>query len=359
MNDFNKINSGLPSFQKYNSSKIFIIKKTEMGKTIRSTLRKNFESSSEYFKEIPNVVIGKISNGPRESKENNKILDYSVVGGNTILKELEKTKNKLSKKASDKKLTLRDSNKTISKDQFKDSKTISSLNNIAQTSINNANKNFFYEPIDDKSLANLYDKLRERVVKNQNKELLKSNLSINKKTFNNKSTIPTNDTYDNFYNEEIPNKDINRLLNKQKKVLENFTENNLKTSQIENYIVKKFKKNPLNLLTKSSDSYLIKKEIINLADSKISDEEKKGIYNWIISLRRPKNFIGKREALINYGSQHNSNWHHYLETSPNIVEKVINPNFSNYKSLEMSLDNSCYLNLLTEISSLDQNKVSL
>jgi len=72
-----------------------VANKLDMGRTLRERLSDNFVNSESYFKEMPGVIIGKMPKGPKENQLDNSIIDFSVVGGNSVLQDITKYKKKI------------------------------------------------------------------------------------------------------------------------------------------------------------------------------------------------------------------------------------------------------------------------
>ena len=107
----------------------------------------------------------------------------------------------------------------------------------------------------------------------------------------------------------------------------------------------------------SGDSYLLKHEVINLVDSKTPFEEKIGNFNWIMSLRKPKNFKGSRDAFVNLGNDTNPHWQIVKENKPLDYERKGNP--ETFKVEKKALFNTISNDeIKKEISAIDNNIVS-
>ena len=93
---------------------------------------------------------------------------------------------------------------------------------------------------------------------------------------------------------------------------------------LSNYLINKTnKKTPEELLINNIDKYRVKKELINSIDNSVPFDKKYGVYNWSVSLRRPKNFHGTRTSMINVGSTTNPFWSIVREKNPCTSEIVL------------------------------------
>ena len=172
-------------------------------------------------------------------------------------------------------------------------------------------------------------------------------LKRNNKTKNNKDEVLFS----------IP-ENIKSEIRSQEKTIDLFEKNERIQKKLEEHLCNKTKRLTNNLLLNSGERYLFKHELNNIIDSKVPYEEKMGNLNWIMSLRKPKNFKGSREVYVNLGSNINPHWQMVKETKPINYEKKGNPEtFKNEKqSLFETIDND---DIKREISAIDNNVVSL
>lgn len=410
--------------------RFFVANKLDVTKTLYGKLKENFENSDYYFKEIPNIIIGKIPKGPKESPTK-KIIPYTVIGEDHFLTDISRYKNK--------RLTIKASHQDIGKLSIMPKKTVRStdttnissfmannqalINNssVAKSMLNNqqiAQKSSYIEYVDEKRINSIFEKLRQNIKENRQKEIetentlktstLSNNNIVETLQYHPSKTIDSNNNNMNNLNNNLltspspqsnnnlqhlnTNTDISlnnnnnistkfnnlitqnniidsrqgampkELKNKlefQEKTLKLYNINENKKRRIEDYITKKINSERNKLLINSGETHLIKKEIINLVDSKIPIEEKNGIFNWIISLRRPNNFIGERIAYVNYGDKFSPVWKIHKDVAPQKVEKIINPNIEgkDYRSLIESLKPYDENNVIREIETLNKNMV--
>lgn len=156
--------------------------------------------------------------------------------------------------------------------------------------------------------------------------------------------------------------EFSRKLLQQEKTINAFEDKLEKATLLEKYLQERCKKRSRrDLLMNSGDSYLFKKEIINIIDSKVPPEVKKGNFNWIISLRKPKDFVGQRSSIINIGNENQPLWQYYREVSPIPFEKVFKPtvNAALIRSNQFNSINSKSKEFTHEFSGLDDCVVSI
>jgi len=422
-----------------NKPRFFLANKLQMGKTLRSNLKNNFEKSENYLTEIPNVIIGRIPKGPKDDGTNNKqIKSYSVVGGPKIIAEIYKKRKHQFHHIASRAPSIVEKSIGTNKSKATNTNNINHLSIQHTHSINSNDTNSFninnlktkihgqhtnknekashLEYVDDKKINLIYEKYRN-IIKENN--LVSQSYNVSNKYSNNLNTNPSSFlTYDklnnnlgvkntnnainiqstdlhspsdkiystkqkdfmnNFFNtgnskfkinhnnSEIP-PEVQHSLNFQEKTLRLQNENSCKRKNMENFLEKKLNKSNDQLLINSGESYLIKKEIINLVESKIPLDQKHGIFNWIISLRRPKNFKGDRYAYVNLGDNYAPVWQLYKESSPIKIDKVVNPGTENkdYREyVNLLKNNSSILNknatseIVNEIEDLNKNEVRI
>ena len=122
-----------------------------------------------------------------------------------------------------------------------------------------------YEILDEDSLKNLFDKIKE-------------NTEINSK----KNTISM---------KTLP-KSIQSNLRYQTNSLNTKNKNDKHVRSLSNFLISKTKKKQNDLLLHSTEKFRIKTEVIKSIENSVPYETKNGINNWSVSLRRPKNFKG-------------------------------------------------------------------
>lgn len=179
-------------------------------------------------------------------------------------------------------------------------------------------------------VASTSNQTQEKRIKEDSPYSTKFQSKLLKKTYE----VETSNLENKEVLETIPYEFRRQLLQQEKTI--NLYESRLSNGlALERYLqAKSNKRNKNDLLINSSDSYLLKAELKSIIDSKIPEEKKRGIYNWIVSLRKPKNFKGERTSYINLGTNNNPSWHHLKETSPNDNEKIVKPsvNFTDHTS---------------------------
>lgn len=152
--------------------------------------------------------------------------------------------------------------------------------------------------------------------------------------------------------------EFQRKLLQQEKTINLYHDMQNKGMALEKYLQSRTKKrNKASLLINSGESHLLKTELINIMDAKIPIEEKRGVFNWIVSLRKPKNFKGERSSYINLGSKENPSWQYFKEVYPVNQEKVVKPTV-NLNEFSNKLLSPTYKEAGQELMSLEKYIVS-
>ena len=165
----------------------------------------------------------------------------------------------------------------------------------------------------------LIDKERLRSIfisfKNASKNIIKKNknTSINEEKTNSKNDLEKKDKEE----ENIP-KQLSLDLGIQKRHLLKKKNLDKKSHETSKYLSLKLHKNENDLLFNSVHLYRFKKEILGKEDTKEFDKlnNQSCLFKWTSSLRRPKNFYGKRESYINVGGENNPLWSIVVEKYP-------------------------------------------
>lgn len=165
----------------------------------------------------------------------------------------------------------------------------------------------------------LIDKERLRSIfisfKNASKNIIKKNknTSINEEKTNSKNDLEKKDKKE----ENIP-KQLSLDLGIQKRHLLKKKNLDKKSHETSKYLSLKLHKNENDLLFNSVHLYRFKKEILSKEDTKEFDKvnNQSCLFKWTSSLRRPKNFYGKRESYINVGGENNPLWSIVVEKYP-------------------------------------------
>ena len=165
----------------------------------------------------------------------------------------------------------------------------------------------------------LIDKERLRSIfisfKNASKNIIKKNKnnSINEEKTNSKNDLEKKDKEE----ENIP-KQLSLDLGIQKRHLLKKKNLDKKSHETSKYLSLKLHKNENDLLFNSVHLYRFKKEILGKEDTKEFDKvnNQSCLFKWTSSLRRPKNFYGKRESYINVGGENNPLWSIVVEKYP-------------------------------------------
>ena len=138
--------------------------------------------------------------------------------------------------------------------------------------------------VTDGELNVLYNKIHERVERNHNKEILSLTLNSDK------------------LKKVSPDKNLNKILSLQEKILLDSKTNNKSNQKILKRVLKYTNKEKKNLLINQSQNYRLKREIINETTVKKNNEQSR-LVKWLISLRNYKNnkneCIHKNNSMIN------------------------------------------------------------
>lgn len=197
-----------------------------------------------------------------------------------------------------------------------------SRTSLAYNHISNKEKqqisNEKYDIIDNEQLKKIFNKFKTFQV----------NSSNNRNKFNKENE---NYKYNKINNKKSRNKDKNFPLEITESLA--FQNNKMKLRQklnnkiknISKYISTSIKKKENDLLLNRVDDYSFKKELLNEIDFNKTNDEKYGIYKWNVSLRRPRNFEGKRNAYINLTREQNPFWGIVVEKCPKIKELKMRP----------------------------------
>ena len=276
-----------------------------------------YETNFEY-------IINKIPRGPQYDFDD-KLIPYTMIGNPKYIKA-----NKYAYSTSSKSV----SKKTSFISKVKDPNLSKNNNN----NINNVNN--YYNIISDKEIKEIFNNYKNKIRKNKIK--YKNDLISNNK-------FP-----------KIMKKYIDKSLALQEKCLKKNEDNLVKFKNMGDFIQQKIKlksksminkriKNNLQnnsmskdinitvgeLIMNSGEEYRLKNEAKALIERKKIKEYglSNANQNWEMSLRRPKNFVGKRNGIINFGSQKYPYWAIATERNPKYDEFISKPkNDGNYSS---------------------------
>ena len=192
-----------------------------------------------------------------------------------------------------------------------------SANNLVNKDNQVSNKN--YELIDNEKLKNIFKSYQNNKSSNNiiKKEIYKSLSNNNYNNNNNSNTI-------------IP-KQISLNLNIQNRRLRSKNHLDRQSRNISKYLSRKLKKNESDLLFNGVHLYRFKKEILDEDEDKDNPKkitDQSCLFKWISSLRRPKNFYGKRESYINVSSETNPLWSIVVERYPIIKEMSVKAGYN-------------------------------
>ena len=222
---------------------------------------------------------------------------------------------------------------------------------ISQNTLNNKEnqsikKNF--EIIDNDKLKSIFKSFQNNIKSPKNKEeIYKSSLDKN----TNRVIIP---------------KQISLNLNIQNRRLRNQKHLDKQTRNISKYLSRKLHKNESDLLFNGVHLYRYKKEILDEDEDKDNPKkitDQSCLFKWISSLRRPKNFFGKRESYVNVSSDNNPLWSIVVEKYPIRKEMSVksgynldNRDFKDFKrKRNLSSLNSAKLRTVENLDNLSVN----
>lgn len=256
----------------------FVVSKLPEDSELKKEINTCFEDADKYLKINPAMVIGRLIKGPRLDEEF-KLVPHSIVGPVSLHEEAQSLKK----------------NSTL---MLKYSAKLSNAN-LPKLKNEEKVKKPNFESIDDFKLKTVYQEYQ--IMKNKSKD----------KT--------------NEFMKSLP-EHISTRLKFQEQRLKTFQDEEKKFNRMVKFLSKRTKKDEEALLVNKIDERRMKKEINDIMESKMPLEERYGIYNWNISLRRPKNFQGTRTAIINLGNDLSPIWLGIRETIPRTTEIVRKPN---------------------------------
>ena len=306
-----------------NKSKVYFIKKIDKDnfniKDINQKLNNYFENPDGYFSENDSIFIGK------------RILINDIRSTLSLPKDRQINNIRSLKKINSMKSNLtRSTNNTYRKGiNFKNLSDTDSLKN-------------YKEIIDNKKLKMLFENFEKN-----NLKLKRNNnnfFNSNQETFNN-----------------LPFK-LKMKLDDQTHYLKIKSDLEKKNNKFSKILSKKIKKEPKDLLMNRIDIFRLKRQIYNDIENNLPIDEKYGKHKWTISLRRPENFKGERDAYVNLGSDKKPLWSIVREKFPIINELCIKPGYNlNYKDYtefkkNQFLPSSSFKNIKT-VENLEQLKI--
>lgn len=287
---------------KYDSNKHSFIKKE---------IESAFNDPNEYLNtENPNIIVNKLVKFPRLDKNNN-IKPYTIIGSTELFaKKISQLPTFTRKSILHTFVNISDNNKNIS------------MNTVFDKKKDKDNK----EPVNyisDVKLEKIYDKYKD--LKNKNAS-----------------------HYNEFMNEIDPKAKprVKQVLNLQEKILKKQEERQRDFENMSKIIALKTNKREDEILMNRTDGFRIKKEISSTIDQqKNKFDDGLGSNKWIVSLRRPDNFKGIREAYFNSGTKENPSWVMVKEKSPDycFTETVRLPNSKSWKEIQNYTTKSFYM----------------
>lgn len=272
----NKNDNKSTNLKKSNNT-LFIHKlpKNESNKNIYTEIDNYFDDPEDFLSPDSKVIVGhKISISPIAGTCNidNREKKYSKLN-------LEKHKTK--------------TNISYSKEKSRLNKTISQA-------VDNNNNNIKFQVINNNQLKNIFDSFKEP--SNINSFIMEHKLNNN----NNSSILPRN---------------ISTSLITQNHYLDIKKKHEDKVKKMSRYLSRRTNKKINDLLINRIDFFRMKREIFNDIENSRPLEERYGQHKWVISLRRPDNFVGIRNAYVNIRNEHNPLWVNVREKYP--LQKVL------------------------------------
>jgi hypothetical protein len=154
----------------------------------------------------------------------------------------------------------------------------------------------------------------------------------------------------------VPEQIANNLKYQEHK-LSTFEAEEKKFQRLAKFLSKRSNKKLDDLLINKTDDSRLKKEIAEIIENNKSFEERFGNYSWNMSLRRPKNFVGTRFALINVGSPNNPMWVNKKDVSPYNMEMIRKPNHKKEEMIRSLSNNRYFMQTIDPASTLELSKL--
>ena len=169
----------------------------------------------------------------------------------------------------------------------------------------NNNNNVKFQVINNHQLKNIFESFKEPSSKN-------SFIIEHKLNNDNSSILPRN---------------ISSSLLSQNHYLDIKQKHENKVKKMSRYLSRRTHKKMNDLLINRIDFFRMKREIFNDIENSRPLEERYGQHKWAISLRRPDNFVGIRDAYVNIRNEHNPLWVNVREKYPFQKELSIKPGY--------------------------------
>ena len=272
----NKNDNKSTNLKKSNNT-LFIHKlpKNESNKNIYTEIDNYFDDPEDFLSPDSKVIVGhKISISP--------------IAGTCNIDNREK------------KYSKHNLEKHRSKANISYSKEKSRLNKTISQAVDNNNNNIKFQVINNNQLKNIFDSFKEP--SNINSFIMEHKLNNN----NNSSILPRN---------------ISTSLITQNHYLDIKKKHEDKVKKMSRYLSRRTNKKINDLLINRIDFFRMKREIFNDIENSRPLEERYGQHKWVISLRRPDNFVGIRNAYVNIRNEHNPLWVNVREKYP--LQKVL------------------------------------
>ena len=238
--------------------------------------------------------------------------------------------------------------KTLLKESIKSTKNNSKFSSslkekhLSTLNMNNKDnqstkKNF--EVIDNEKLKNIFNSYQNKNNSLNNKNPLYNPLNNISRNKSNSSKKNKNKSI--LKEENLVPVQISSNLGVQSRRLCRKKKLDLQSRKISKYLSRKLHKNESDLLFNGIHLYRFKKEILEEEEDKDNPNKitkQSCLFKWISSLRRSKNFYGKRESYINVSSETNPLWSTVVERYPITKELSVkagyNLNNKDYKDFK-------------------------
>ena len=277
------------------------------------------------FLQLPNetnfeYIVNKIPRGPQYDYDD-KLITYTMVGNPKYLKN-----NKF--------INLNSSRSTSKKASFSSKIKEPNLSRI------NNNVNNYYNIISDKEIKEIFNNYKNKIIENKRKykDDLISNDECSKtmKQYIDKTLSLQEKCLKKNEDNITGFKNMENYIQQKMKLKEKTSRNKLYKPNLENDSMSKdININVGKLIMNSGEEYRLKNEAIALIEKNNNNKYvlPNVNQNWEMSLRRPKNFVGSRKELLNFGTQKYPHWLNVTEKSPNYYEHISKPkNDFNYSS---------------------------
>lgn len=218
-----------------------------------------------------------------------RLIPHSVIGNPALFEEAQNLRKSINNKYSNQ--------KAVAASSF-----INPMNTTNTSKKETIKKNYF-DYIDDNKVKSIFEEYAE--IKDENREKLNDFM---------KKLNPE-------LKYELKQQELNLKL-------KNFEEDQF--VKLNDFLSKRIKKNPDDLLINRIDEHRLKKEFGDLMEHKITGREKYVKNHWMISLRNAKNSKFVKNSFVNMGSKYNPTWVNIRDHGPKSVDIIRSPKSKNY-----------------------------